>query len=214
MQGRVPSWRPGQWQCPALIRVLGEEWQAWWSFGLCGGGGKWQQGTDRAIQRVHLPCVKNGKSELINSSKGLEVLQNPNGIPSRRGNSWFPVRELAIPRHWDLCPSCDGIEEGWCTRRKEMGIPQLALVFPYLHWHNSLCGWRAINRSTWAVTAVGFRLGWSCVISLIAAPPLRLFCLGPVTSVRESTTECRNNRRNGSLISGPQVGILLPSLLI
>lgn len=31
--------------------------------------------------------VKDGKSELINSSKGLEVLQNLNGIPSRRGKS-------------------------------------------------------------------------------------------------------------------------------
>lgn len=42
--------------------------------------------------------------------------------------------------------------------------------------------------------------GWAAVVwfLFIAAPSLSLFCLGPVTSVREGMMECRNNRGNGS----------------
>lgn len=55
----------------------------------------WRWGDDNRVQTelskgsifLETGEVKDGKSELINSSKGLEVLQNLNGIPSRRGKS-------------------------------------------------------------------------------------------------------------------------------
>lgn len=79
-----------------------------------------------------------------------------------------------------------------------MGISSLALVFPWLHHHPSLCAWRSLNKSTWAVPAAGFRLGCSCVIALlVAVSSLRLFGLGPLTSVIDSVVKCRNSRGNG-----------------
>lgn len=86
-----------------------------------------------------------------------------------------------------MSPSCDGDEERCCKRRKGTGISQLALVFPHLCHHPVLCAWRSLNRSTWAVLADSFRLGCGCLIALlVAGPSLRLFGLGPMTSVRDS----------------------------
>lgn len=65
---------------------------AWWLFGLFGGGvndNRAQPQLSEGSIFLKIGEVKDGKSELLYSSNGLEVLQNLNGLslPSRRGNS-------------------------------------------------------------------------------------------------------------------------------